>query len=52
MLEITSRKPVMVFKVLDRSGRTIGEVVQPRMGASGGAGCKNRLVGAERTTGS
>jgi hypothetical protein len=30
MVEISSREPVVVFRVLDRNGQTIGEVVGPR----------------------
>jgi hypothetical protein len=30
MLEIARREPVVVFRVLDRAGRAIGEVVHPR----------------------
>jgi hypothetical protein len=30
MVEIARREPVMVFRVLDREGRPIGEVIQPK----------------------
>jgi hypothetical protein len=30
MVEIASREPMVVFRVLDRDGRSIGEVVQPK----------------------
>lgn len=30
MVQILRRKPVAVFRVFDRDGRAIGEVVQPR----------------------
>lgn len=30
MVQILSRKPLAVFRVFDRDGRAIGEVVQPR----------------------
>jgi hypothetical protein len=30
MVEISSKEPVVVFRVLDRDGQAIGEVVQPR----------------------
>jgi hypothetical protein len=29
MIEVSSREPVIVFRVLDRQGQAIGEVVQP-----------------------
>ena len=44
MVEITSRKPVMVFKVLDRDGQPIGEVVQPKMTPVVGRGAKTVLL--------
>jgi hypothetical protein len=30
MVEVARREPVVVFRVLDRDGQAIGEVVQPR----------------------
>jgi hypothetical protein len=30
MMEIARREPVVVFRVLDRAGRAIGEVVHPK----------------------
>jgi hypothetical protein len=44
MVEITSKKPVMVFKVLDRNGQPIGQVVQPRMAPVVGRGEKTVLL--------
>ena len=40
MIDIASRKPVMVFKVLDRDGQPIGEVVQPKVAPVVGGGPK------------
>jgi hypothetical protein len=44
MVEITSRKPVTVFKVLDRNGQPIGEVVQPKVVPVVGRGAKTILL--------
>jgi hypothetical protein len=44
MVEITSRKPVMVFKVMDRNGQPIGQIVQPRMAPVVGRGEKTVLL--------
>lgn len=44
MVEITSRKPLMVFKVLDRNGRPIGEIVQPKVAPVVGRGAKTVLL--------
>ena len=46
MVEMTSWMPVTVFKVLDRDGRPIGEVVQPKAATVGGAGSGNSAVSA------
>lgn len=44
MVEITSRKPVMVFKVLDKNGRPIGQVVQPTTAPVVGRGARTVLL--------
>jgi hypothetical protein len=44
MVEITSRKPVMVFKVLDRNGQPIGEIVQPKVAPMVGRGARTVLL--------
>lgn len=44
MIDIASRKPVMVFKVLDRDGQPIGEVVQPKVTPVVGRGAKTVLL--------
>jgi hypothetical protein len=38
MVEILRRTPYAVFQVLDREGRPIGEVVQPKSGPVVGRG--------------
>ena len=51
MVEMMSWKPVTVFKVLDREGQPIGEVVQPRtppvVGRGAGTVLLVRGVGGE-----
>lgn len=44
MVEITRRNPVMVFKVLDRNGQPIGEVVQPKVAPIVGRGARTVLL--------
>jgi hypothetical protein len=44
MVEITSRKPVMVFQVFDRNGQPIGEVVQPKVMPVVGRGARTVLL--------
>jgi hypothetical protein len=44
MVEIASRKPVMIFKVLDREGRPIGQVVQPKASPVVGVGARTVLL--------
>jgi hypothetical protein len=44
MVESTSRTPVMVFKVLDRNGELIGEVVQPKLAPVVGRGARTVLL--------
>jgi hypothetical protein len=44
MVEITSRKPMMVFTVLDRNGQPIGEIVQPKVAPVVGRGAKTVLL--------
>jgi hypothetical protein len=44
MVEIASRKPVVVFRVLDREGQPIGRVVQPRAAPVVGVGARTVLL--------
>jgi hypothetical protein len=44
MVEILHRKPYAVFRVLDREGRPIGEVVQPKFEPVVGRGAKTVLL--------
>ena len=44
MVEIASRKPLMVFRVLDREGRPIGQVVQPKIAPVVGRGARTVLL--------
>jgi hypothetical protein len=44
MIELTRRKPVTVFRVFDRHGRSIGQVVQPRSAPEVGRGAKTVLL--------
>lgn len=44
MVEMMSLRPVTVFKVLDRQGRTIGEVVQPKAAPVVGLGARTVLL--------
>ena len=53
MVEIANRKPVMVFRVLDRDGVPIGQVIQPKTSQILGVGARTVLLvrgerGAER----
>jgi hypothetical protein len=44
MVQILSRKPVTVFRVFDRDGRAIGQVVQPRSAPVVGVGARTVLL--------
>ena len=44
MVEMMSWKPVAVFRVLDRQGQTIGEVVQPKTSPVVGRGAGTVLL--------
>ena len=44
MVKLTGRKPVTVFRVFDREGRPIGEVVQPRFEPAVGRGAETVLL--------
>jgi hypothetical protein len=44
MVEIASRNPVMVFRVLDREGQPIGQVVQPKASPVVGLGAQTVLL--------
>ena len=44
MVEIQRRTPYAVFRVLDREGRPIGEVIQPKSGPMVGRGERTVLL--------
>jgi hypothetical protein len=44
MVEVASYSPVMVFKVLDRNGEPIGQVVQPKASPVVGVGARTVLL--------
>jgi hypothetical protein len=44
MVEIASRKPVMIFRVLDGQGQPIGQVVQPVAPPVVGVGARTVLL--------
>jgi hypothetical protein len=44
MVELLRRTPYAVFRVLDREGRPIGEVIQPKPGAVVGRGERTVLL--------
>ena len=44
MVEILHRKPYAVFRVFDREGRPIGEVVQPKSEPVVGRGAQTVLL--------
>jgi len=44
MVEIASRKPLVVFRVLDRAGQPIGQVVQPKAAPVIGLGARTVLL--------
>ena len=44
MVEIANRKPVMIFRVLDRNGKPIGPVIQPRTSPVVGVGARTVLL--------
>jgi hypothetical protein len=44
MVELTRRQPLKVFRVFDRDGRPIGQVVQPRHGPVVGRGARTVLL--------
>ena len=44
MVEILRRTPYAVFRVLDREGRPIGEVIQPKSGPMVGQGERTVLL--------
>jgi hypothetical protein len=44
MVEIARGRPVTVFRVLDRNGRPIGEVVQPKIAPVMGVGARTVLL--------
>jgi hypothetical protein len=44
MVEIANRKPVMVFRVLDRDGEPIGQVIRPKTSPVIGVGARTVLL--------
>ena len=44
MVKLTRGKPVAVFRVFDKDGRPIGEVVQPRVEPQVGRGAETVLL--------
>jgi len=44
MMEIANRKPVMVFRFLDRDGVPIGQVIQPKASPVVGVGARTVLL--------
>ena len=44
MVELASRAPVMVFRVLDRNGQPIGQVIQPKASPVVGVGARTVLL--------
>lgn len=44
MVEIASRTPVMIVRVLDRNGKPIGQVVQPKASPVVGLGARTVLL--------
>jgi hypothetical protein len=44
MVELLRRTPYAVFRVLDREGRPIGEVIQPKSGPVVGRGARTVLL--------
>ena len=51
MVEIASRKPVVIFRVLDRKGQPIGQVVQPKTSPVIGVGARTVLLVRDREMG-
>jgi len=49
MIEIANRKPVRIFRVLDRDGEPIGQIIRPKTSPVIGVGARTvLLVRAER----
>jgi hypothetical protein len=44
MREMSSRGPIMVFRVLDRDGQPIGEIIHPKVGPVVGRGAETVLL--------
>jgi hypothetical protein len=44
MVEIANRKPVMVFRVLDRDGEPIGQIIRPKTSPVIGVGARTVLL--------
>jgi len=44
MVEIANRKPVMVFRVLDRNGEPIGQIIRPKTSPVIGVGARTVLL--------
>ena len=44
MVEITSRRSLRVYRVLDREGKPIGQVIQPKASPIVGVGARTVLL--------
>jgi hypothetical protein len=44
MVETANRKPVMVFRVLDRDGEPIGQIIRPKTSPVIGVGARTVLL--------
>ena len=44
MVEIASRKPLMIFRVLNREGQPIGRIIQPKAAPVVGVGARTVLL--------
>jgi hypothetical protein len=51
MMEMASSAPVMVFRVLDREGQPIGQVIQPNAAPVVGRGARTVLLVREAAGG-
>ncbi len=44
MIEIANRKPVRIFRVLDRDGEPIGQIIRPKSSPVIGVGARTVLL--------
>jgi hypothetical protein len=44
MIEIANRKPVRIFRVLDRDGEPIGQIIRPKASPVIGVGARTVLL--------